>query len=287
MTTPSASDAGHQAMVDRMARLGVLAGPRLEAAFRAVPRAWFLPEADPVGVLDEHRAVPTRLGAFGQATSSSSSPVIMSLMLAALDVGPGQRVLEVGAGTGYNAALLAELVGETGSVTTIDIDPGVVADARRNLGAAGRAHVDVRCGDGWEGVDDRAPFDRIIVTASVGDLSPTWLAQLTDPGVLVAPIWLTDGYEVAAGFRRSGRRLHAGDAVPCMFMGLRGAREAQARAHGSGGRAVRRWVGGRIHRPLSVEALPSGDSMAAPSGEDTLVLRRPAYTFVVSAGTLA
>src|SRR5215204_4057723 len=123
----------------------------------------------------------------GRPISSSSQPAIMAVMLDQLDVRPGQRVLEIGTGTGYNAALLAELVGGSGAVTTVDIDADLVEQAGRNLDAAGVGGVDVVRGDGSAGgVDvvrgdgsagwpDAAPYDRIILTAAARDLAPAWL----------------------------------------------------------------------------------------------------------------
>ncbi|MGH3885395.1 MAG: methyltransferase domain-containing protein [Pseudonocardiaceae bacterium] len=101
---------------------------------------------------------------------------------------PGHRVLEIGAGTGYNAALLAHLVGPAGKVTTVDIDSKVVRGARECLAAAGYRGVSVVCGDGEFGYSDHAPYDRIVVTAGAWDLPPAWVDQLAAGGRLVVPL---------------------------------------------------------------------------------------------------
>jgi protein-L-isoaspartate(D-aspartate) O-methyltransferase len=90
-------------------------------------------------------------------------------------------VLEVGTGSGYNAALLASLVGDASLVTTIDIDEQLVASARSRLAALGWGDVNVVAGDGWAGVVDGAPYDRIVATVGVSDVAPAWIAQLAAP----------------------------------------------------------------------------------------------------------
>lgn len=110
-----------QALVDKLIRDGNLTDPRVEAAFRAVPRHLFLPD---LTLEEAYRddAIPTKRLPDGEVVSSSSQPAIMAIMLEQLALEPGQRVLEIGAGTGYNAALIAFILGETGQVIAIDID---------------------------------------------------------------------------------------------------------------------------------------------------------------------
>jgi protein-L-isoaspartate(D-aspartate) O-methyltransferase len=110
------------------------------------------------------------------------------MMLGQLDPQPGDRVLEIGAGTGYNAALLAELVSDTGSVTTVDIHPDVTDHARHALAETGYDRVRVVTGDGALGEPDHAPYDKIIVTVGPWDLPPAWFDQLAPGGTLVVPL---------------------------------------------------------------------------------------------------
>jgi protein-L-isoaspartate(D-aspartate) O-methyltransferase len=98
------------------------------------------------------------------------------------------HVLEIGAGTGYNAALLAELTGDSSLVTTIDIQPDVVEQTRRSLARAGYGGVRVLCRDGFEGAPEAAPFDRIVATVGCPDLSPRWADQLAPGGFLLIPL---------------------------------------------------------------------------------------------------
>lgn len=124
-------------------------------------------------------------------SSSCSQPSIVADMLVALDVWPGQSVLEIGTGTGWNAALLSHLVGEHGRVVTIEVDPRLARDAQHTLTTTGY-HPLVITGDGVDGYLPGAPYDRVISTAALREVVPSaWLDQLRPGGRLVTP-WGTD-----------------------------------------------------------------------------------------------
>ena len=176
----------HGALVDGLVSRRCITDPRVEAAFRAVPRHLFLPSLAPEEAY-RNVAIPTKF-VDGEAVSSSSQPEIMATMLEQLGLEPGHRVLELGAGTGYNAALMAHLVGDSGAVTTIDLDEDVVDGARAHLASAGFDRVRVALGDGALGYPDAAPFDRIILTVGAWDISPAWREQLRRDGRLVLPL---------------------------------------------------------------------------------------------------
>jgi protein-L-isoaspartate(D-aspartate) O-methyltransferase len=167
------------------------------------------------------RAVVTHRDQAGVAISSSSQPALVALMLEQLAVQPDMAVLEIGTGTGYNAALLGQLVGLGGTVLTIDVDPAVTEPAKRHLAAAGASNVEVITGDGW-GVETEARFDRIEATVGVWDLSPTWLAALEAGGVLVVPVWLRAGQQASVAFREVSGRLQSVSVEACGFMRMRG-----------------------------------------------------------------
>src|SRR5262249_18254734 len=155
-------------------------GPRVEAAFRAVPRHHFLPDV-PLDQAYRDQVVVTKVDD-GLPLSASSQPSFMAVMLEQLELEPGHRVLEIGAGTGYHAALLDRVVGEEGRVVRIDTDRDVAERARASLGRAGYSGVDVVCGDGGLGHAPGAPYDRMIVTVGAGDIPPALREQLGPDG---------------------------------------------------------------------------------------------------------
>jgi hypothetical protein len=133
------------------------------------------------------------------------------------------RVLEIGAGTGYNAALVAELVAPGGTVTTIEIDEDIAAAARAHLDATGygSARVAVHLGDGALGWPDGAPYDRIILTVGAWDIAPAWEEQLVDGGRLVLPLTLRV-FQTSCALDWSNATFHLRSMIPCGFMRLRG-----------------------------------------------------------------
>ncbi len=215
-------------LVDELRAGGRLTSAAIEAAFRAVPRHVFLPELDPVSQAYQDEAFVIKTGEGGLPVSSSSQPAIMAIMLEQLGVAPGQRVLEIGTGTGYNAALMSRLVGPDGSVVTVDIDPDLAERARANLAAAGYPDVVVICGDGGFGAREFAPYDRIIVTAGAADLAPAWLAQLGPGGRLALPLGLR-GIQLCLALERSGESAwRSRSACRCGFIRMAGSYAAAA-----------------------------------------------------------
>jgi protein-L-isoaspartate(D-aspartate) O-methyltransferase len=180
-------------LVDELIDGGRIRSPTIERAFRAVQRHRFLrefslwdeetsrpipvefdpeePSNDALRAIYSDHALGTRFRE-GMPTSSSSQPSIMADMLEALAPEPGMRVLEIGTGTGYNAALLAEIVGAEGLVGTLDIDPDVSAEARVDLEGAGYGGVRVLARDGAEGLPEASPFDRVLATVGCPDVAP-------------------------------------------------------------------------------------------------------------------
>jgi protein-L-isoaspartate(D-aspartate) O-methyltransferase len=209
-----------QELLEVVRRQGGATDPLVAEALRTVPRHLFLPDLPPdQAYLDD--AIVTKRDDDGQPVSSSSQPTIMAIMLDQLAVRRGQRVLEIGAGTGFNAALLATIVGERGSVTSVDLDADTVERARENLDAAGYDGVVLVTGDGALGHRDNAPYDRIIATVGVWDLAPAWGEQLAPDGRLVVPLDLR-GVQRSVAFERAGDHWTSLSARPCGFMRMRG-----------------------------------------------------------------
>ena len=196
-----------------------VSGPVAEA-LRAVPRHVFLPDLPPVSAYRDE-AIVTKRGADGQPISSSSQPTIMAIMLDQLGLAPQHRVLEIGAGTGYNAALMKRIVGAEGDVVTVDIDRDVADQARAHLMAAGYPDVTVACGDGAAGHPAGAPYDRVIATVGVSDLAPAWLGQLAPGGRIVVPLDVR-GAQRSVAFEQAGGAWQSRSVVPCGFMRMRG-----------------------------------------------------------------
>jgi protein-L-isoaspartate(D-aspartate) O-methyltransferase len=148
-------------------------------------------------------------------------PRIQALMLEQAQLDPGMRCLEIGSG-GYNAALMAELVGGDGEVTTVDIDPEVVGRARRCLADAGYPRVNAVLADGEQGAAEHAPYDRVIVTAGAWDIPPAWVDQLTEGGSITVPLRMR-GLTRSVAFERDGKRLVSRSVEVCGFVPMQGA----------------------------------------------------------------
>jgi protein-L-isoaspartate(D-aspartate) O-methyltransferase len=195
--------------------------PAVQAAFLAVPRHLFVPGLSPAQAYQDE-ALVIKYDDDGVPVSSSSQPVMMAIMLEQLGLAAGHRVLEIGTGTGYNAAVMAHIVGASGSVDTIDIDDELVRRARASLVTAGYPTVRASCADGGYGDPDRAPFDRIIVTAGAWDIAPAWLDQLAPGGRLVLPLAVR-GIQLSVALERCGAHWAATSAFRCGFVRMAGA----------------------------------------------------------------
>jgi protein-L-isoaspartate(D-aspartate) O-methyltransferase len=211
-----------EAMVADITTRHAIRPSAIVTALRTVPRHLFLP-----GITLERAyaddAIVTKHDADGLPTSSASQPAIVAIMLEQLEAMPGMRVLEIGAGTGYNAALLAEIVGPQGHVTTVDLDADVTTSARLHLDVAGYGpdRVTVICGDGAYGWAENAPYDRIILTVGTWDVLPHWFEQLADGGRIVLPLAIHT-VQISAALERHDQTLASISLQPCGFMRLRG-----------------------------------------------------------------
>ncbi len=208
------------AMVDQLRDWKVVCSETIEDAMRAVPRHVFVPDA-PLEKAYGFDPVVTHRDTEGIAISSASAAGVVGAMLEQLGIRPGHRVLEIGAGTGYNAALLAHLVGSTGAVTTVEYDAAVAESAQEALTRAGNGDVTTICGDGVFGWADNAPYDRIIVTVGAWNIPPAWWAQLADGGLLLVPLRMR-GLTRTVALERDGAILRSRSVEVCGFIPMRG-----------------------------------------------------------------
>ncbi|MGB8346250.1 MAG: methyltransferase domain-containing protein [Ktedonobacteraceae bacterium] len=191
--------------VERLEANGDITSKRVREAFLAVPRHLFFKyyyrrqqngweycpreETDSwYETIYSDEGLISLLDDDGHILSCGSQPAVMAWMLEALDVRPGQRVLEIGTGTGYNAALLAYLTGDPRLVTTIDIEAQTIAAAASAIGQAVGPGMTVVVGDGREGYAANAPYDRIIVTGGYPTVPLAWKEQLAQNGILACVI---------------------------------------------------------------------------------------------------
>ncbi|MDD5317637.1 MAG: protein-L-isoaspartate(D-aspartate) O-methyltransferase [Candidatus ainarchaeum sp.] len=190
------------------------ATPRVAEAMLKVDRLLFMPERFRQYAYADY---PVPIG-FGQTISA---PGVVAIMSSELDVQPGMSVLEVGTGSGYQAAILAELAGSRGKVFSIERIPEARGLAKDNLAKSGHAGIRLFVGDGSMGLPGEAPFDRIIVTAASPAVPPALVAQLKDGGKLVIPVGSAYSQELVLVEKRGGdvseRRL-----LPVVFVPLIG-----------------------------------------------------------------
>lgn len=213
-------------LADWIKSRGTFKTPGVEHAFRVVSRHDYLPGI-PLEEAYSRKPVVTRRAADGSSISSASSPNLVAEMLEQLQMEPGNAVLEIGAATGYNAALIACLTGPGGKVVTIEYDDDLAAQAAANLRRAGHPDVRVITGDGALGHQPEAPYNRIIITAEATDITAAWWDQLAPAGRIVVPVRLHgSGLTRALGFRRtSPDTMTADSAQVCGFVPMRGSGE--------------------------------------------------------------
>jgi len=200
-----------EAYVEDLLRTGDLHRGAVERAFRRVRRHRFLdhwycldpssfppvwsrfdfdrdgPDSHTMSTIYSDRSLVTGIDGY-RPTTSTSQPRLMARMIETLQLEPGMRVLEVGTGTGYNTALLAETLGEPANVFSVELRPEIAELARKALRQEGYGDARLLVKDGAFGAEEGAPYDRIMVTAGCADISPAWLEQLKPEGRLLAPI---------------------------------------------------------------------------------------------------
>lgn len=209
-------------LISAMWKEGTVPTTRLRDAFLEVPRHVFLPHV-PIEKAYEDTSIPLKTNTSGMLVSSASQPTMMAIMLDQLRMKAGDNVLEVGTASGYNAAIMQYLVGDSGHVATVEIDKELADQAERNLIRANMGQVKVVHSDGASGYAPRAAYDHIIATVGVWDIPPLWAKQLKDDGRIVAPIWI-DGVQMSACFtKQPDGTLLSVDNRGCAFVYMQGA----------------------------------------------------------------
>ncbi|MFJ2217715.1 methyltransferase, FxLD system [Streptomyces sp. NPDC101062] len=211
-------------MTDTVIAGGWAPSARVQAALRTVPRHRFAPEFPLETAYDDDLAVVTARDATGAAVSSVSAAWLQADMIEQVQLAPGETVLEVGSG-GYNAELIAHVVGPNGRVISVDIGPSVVRRAERLCAEAGSGRVAVVLGDGSLGAPAQAPaagFDGILITHTTADIAPAWRQQLADGRRMVVPLEI-GGYTRSITLERCGEVLRAVHWTYCGFVRDRGA----------------------------------------------------------------
>ncbi|MGW3299860.1 methyltransferase, FxLD system [Streptomyces rubiginosohelvolus] len=255
-------------MAESVIRGGWAPSPRVQAALRAVPRHRFLPEAPLTTAYDDEIAVATVREDSGAIVSSVSAPWLQADMAEQLRLEPGMQVLEVGSG-GYNAELLAHIVGDRGRVVTVDLDPFVVRRAKRLCAEAGSGRVTAVLGDGGQGAPGHVPpggFDAVIITHTATDIAAAWRDQLAEGGRLVVPLDV-GGYTRSITLVRRGDVLHAEHWTYCGFVRDRGgAARTVPTTSLAGGEVTVRWELGMAGDTTGLEEALRGERYELSTG---------------------
>lgn len=203
-------DRQRAAMVEEQLRARDVKAPRVLEAMRRVPRHLFVPEAQRA---ESYGDFPLPIG-HGQTISQ---PYIVGFMTQAIDVRPTDRVLEIGTGSGYQAAILGELAKE---VYTIEIVEPLAERARATLASLGYKNIHVRAGNGYLGWPEQAPFDRVMVTAAPDEVPPALVQQLKVGGLMAIPVG--DVLQELRILRRTDTGLETLETLPVRFVPMTG-----------------------------------------------------------------
>ncbi|MCS4541691.1 MAG: protein-L-isoaspartate O-methyltransferase [Euryarchaeota archaeon] len=200
----------------RLIDTGYISSQPVIEAMRKVPRHLFVPERLKLYAYDDR---PLPIGA-GQTISA---PHMVGMMTELLNLNPGMKVLEIGAGSGYHSAVIAEIIGEAGHVYTIDRIPELVENAKRNLALTGYGKlVTVIASDGSKGYQQKAPYDRILVTAGAPEIPKPLCEQLKIEGIIVIPVGGYTLQDLLVAIKKDQDKFDVKNRGPCAFVPLVG-----------------------------------------------------------------
>lgn len=275
------------AMVDDLVARRIIKTPSVERAFRRVARDEFLPRPfllpnDPlltgVAATDDPRRVyaDTLVVLKREKLINSGTPSVVAAQIELLCLLEGMRVLHVGTGSGYYTAILAEIVGERGSVIGVEFEPDLAALSASFLARAGYTNVTVQHGDGARGVPEAAPFDRILASAGAADIVPAWVEQLDDGGRIVLPFCqisqlaprVTGGVLLSVE-KAGGDLMGSFSSMSVLFVGMQGVLAPQA-DEGAFFDAVQRWFALedflRVQLPIRIVLKSAAAGRTVPAG---------------------
>ncbi len=200
-------------LVERLKRYGYIRSKEVEDAMLSVKREDFVPPSVRRYAYDD---TPLEIG-FGQTISA---PHMVAMMCEELELKKGLKILEIGAGSGYHAAVISKIIGEEGKVYSIERIAELAEFARKNLEKAGIKNVEVIEGDGSLGLPEYAPYDRILVTCSAPDIPEPLIEQLKEGGIILIPVGRT--FSVLIKGIKKGKRLERKEICGCAFVPLIG-----------------------------------------------------------------
>lgn len=195
-------------MVSRQIEARGVSDSNVLNAMLIVPRHLFVPEKDRSESYDD---TPLPIGA-GQTISQ---PYIVAFMTEALKIKPSDKILEIGTGSGYQAAVLCELAGE---VFSIEIIPELADRAKETLESLGYRNFRIKTGDGWKGWPEKAPFDAIIVTAAPTEVPPALIEQLSEGGRIIVPVGSQHSAQNLILGTKTNGRLETESILPVRFV---------------------------------------------------------------------
>jgi len=200
-------------LVERLKRYGYIRSKEVEDAMLSIRREDFVPPSVRRYAYDD---TPLEIG-FGQTISA---PHMVAMMCEELELKKGLKILEIGAGSGYHAAVISKIIGEEGKVYSIERIAELAEFARKNLEKAGIKNVEVIEGDGSLGLPEYAPYDRILVTCSAPDIPEPLIEQLKEGGIILIPVGRT--FSVLIKGIKKGKRLERKEICGCAFVPLIG-----------------------------------------------------------------
>ena len=206
---------GNEELVRYLKRRGLIVTEEVERAFREVDRAHFTSGSPLIGSYGDH---PLPIGE-GQTISA---PHMVAIMAEALRCEPGNRVLEIGTGSGYHAAVVSRLVSPGGHVYTVERISSLVKKAQRNIDMAGIGNIIVVGGDGSRGLVEHSPYDRIYYTCAAPKVPDMVIKQLAEGGILLAVVGPKRGAQMLERYHKGSGGVTKEDLTGCVFVPLIG-----------------------------------------------------------------